>query len=136
MLFFSEIVFFSSKVRFFFLKPAGRPVKVIKAKINSCIYKRYVFRISRTVAQTVYWLCEQNLYHCNGRITMINFIHFGTNAFWFYTFCQLYVMDLNVNYIFCRAPSEYACIIVKMYLLQVKISNRFSSSCFSLIFTI
>ena len=27
---------------------------------------------------------------------MIDFIYFGTYAFWFYIFCQLYVMDLYV----------------------------------------
>ena len=65
--------------------------KVIKAKISPCIRD-----MSISVDQIVYWLCEQNLYHCNDRITMIDFIHFGTYEFWFYTFCQLYIMDLYV----------------------------------------
>ena len=39
---------------------------------NKLMHKGYVKRINRSVDQTVYWLCEQNLYHCNDRITMKN----------------------------------------------------------------
>ena len=45
--------------------------KVIKAK-NKFMHKRYVYRMNRSMHQIVYWLCEQNIYQCNGRITMKN----------------------------------------------------------------
>ena len=32
----------------------------------------YVYRKNRTINETVYWLCEQNLYHCNGRLIVKN----------------------------------------------------------------
>ena len=80
---------------------------------NKLMHKGYVYSINRSVNQTVCWLCEQNLYHSNGRIPLIDFIHFGTYAFWFYTFCQLYIYTLWTytfwNYIFCRAPTLHLC---------------------------
>ena len=53
--------------------------------------KGYVYMINRSVDETVYCLCEQNLYHCNGRITMIDFIHFGT-----FVFCVLVLYILSI----------------------------------------
>ena len=75
---------------------------------NKFMHRGFVYRINRSVDQTVFWLCEQNLYHCNGRITMIVFIHFGTYAFWFYVFCQLYIVDLYVMDFY----------VLKLYLLS------------------
>ena len=57
---------------------------------NKLMHKGYVCRINRSVDQTVCSLCEQSLYHCNGRITMKNGIITKRNP-------HNYVPDISIG---------------------------------------